>query len=256
MEERQTNYTIAEYFELPSKGLIYNKKINPQVELRSMTAKEEMQRLSPSNTPLKVLADIIDACLIEKLGMSSYDLCVGDFEYLLQRLRVVSYGDKQKVTVGCPHCGELTETEISIDSLEVKEFDSAEFETLSTLTLPKSNHVLGLQFLTPRILEENQSKVKELQRKFKGSNKNFELLISLTSAISSIDGKKMNQFELENFVDKLPVYDMTKLLNTLDELNKYIGVDNKVYVTCKGCGEEVLTFFRIEDREFFRPSNI
>ena len=61
-----TNATIFESFTLPSKGLIYNKEIDPHVTLRSMTTMEEMKRLSPSDTPYKVMSDIIEACMQEK----------------------------------------------------------------------------------------------------------------------------------------------------------------------------------------------
>ena len=37
-----TNYEI---FTLPSKGLVYEKPINPTVSLRSMTVMEEMKKL-------------------------------------------------------------------------------------------------------------------------------------------------------------------------------------------------------------------
>ena len=47
-EERQTNYTIAESLELPSGGKIYSKAVNPRVELRSMTTRDEMKRCNPS----------------------------------------------------------------------------------------------------------------------------------------------------------------------------------------------------------------
>ena len=74
MAERQTNYTIMEGYTLPSEGKIYEAKVDPHVELRSMTARDEMKRLSPSSTPLKTLADIIEGCLIEKPAIPVYDL--------------------------------------------------------------------------------------------------------------------------------------------------------------------------------------
>ena len=40
-EERQFKYTIAEGYSLPSKGKIYDVKVDPQIELRSMTARDE-----------------------------------------------------------------------------------------------------------------------------------------------------------------------------------------------------------------------
>ena len=41
--ERQTDYTIMEGYELPSKGKIYAANVDPHVELRSMTARDEMK---------------------------------------------------------------------------------------------------------------------------------------------------------------------------------------------------------------------
>lgn len=255
MEERQTNYTIAEGFTLPSRGLIYDKKVEPQVELRSMTAKEEMQRLSSSTTPLKIMANIIEACLVEKPAIHVYDLCVGDFEFLIQKLRIVTYDKMYKMEVRCPYCGQVIDTEIDLDQLVEKEFNIEEFEQLRNITLPRSNHLVSLNFQTPRMIEENQLKAKDMKRKYKGADKNFELLITLTSAIDTVDGKKMNQFELENFINNLPAIDMTKILNTLDSLNEYVGLDNTIYITCDKCKEEIRTFFRFDD-EFFRPTNI
>ena len=72
MTERQTNYTIGETTELPSKGVIYGNGIPAQIELRSMTARDEMKRLSPSSSQFKTLADIIEGCMIEKPSVHVY----------------------------------------------------------------------------------------------------------------------------------------------------------------------------------------
>ena len=255
MEERQTNYTVMEGVELPSKGLIYSTKVNPHVELRSMTAKEEMQRLAPSNTPLKVLSDIIEACMIEKPAIHVYDMALGDYEFLLHRLRVATYGSAYKVSVGCPHCGHFTDTEINLDALEIREFDMKKWEELTTIKLPRSGHLVSLNFQTPRMLEENTAKAKDLARRFKDSEANFELSIAISSAIATIDGTKYNGFEIDNWIAKLPAADLIKLRNALDELNEYIGIDNKFYIDCEKCHEEVTSFFRFGP-EFFRPTNI
>ena len=255
MEERQTNFTIMEGYELPSKGLIYSTRINPNVELRSMTAKEEMQILSNSRTPLKVLSDIIESCMIEKPAIHVYDMALGDYEFLLQRLRVVTFGNKYKVSVGCPTCGHFTNTEINLDKLEVNEFDENKWRDLVTITLPKTNQVVSLNFTTPRMMEENAAKAKEFARKYKGSDANFELLVTFTSAIDLIDGKKLSAYELENWINQLPALDLIKIRNSIDALNEYIGVDNTFFVTCDECKEEIKSFFRIGP-EFFQPTNI
>lgn len=256
MEERQTNYTIAEGYELPSHGLIYSKKVNPHVELRSMTARDEMKRLNPSTSRFKVLADIIDGCLIESPGISAYDMILGDYEYLLHRLRVVTYGDSYKTLVGCPHCGEeAVETVAHLDELEVKPFDKDKFDELKTFTLPKSNHVITIKFETPRILDEIEAKTKEMSRKYKDVTIDFKTLVTLTTLIESIDGNPADPTKIESFVNKLPAMDMLKIQNNIESLSNMVGINNIMHVECPKCGGDILTFFRFGS-EFFRPTTI
>jgi hypothetical protein len=86
------NITIQEQFKLPSNGLVYQTKVNPIVHLRSMTTAEEMRRLQPSDSPYWTICSIIDDCGALDSGISSYDMCLGDYQYLLYMLRVVTHG--------------------------------------------------------------------------------------------------------------------------------------------------------------------
>jgi hypothetical protein len=203
-EERQTNYTIGEGMELPSKGLIYDKKVNPHVELRSMTARDEMKRLSPSSTQFKVLADIIEGCMIEKPAIHVYDMALGDYEYLLHRLRIVTYGDDYKISLRCPYCGEELETTAHLEQLALKEFDFDKFEELKTITLPKSGHVITLKFQTPRMLDEIEAKTKEMKRKYRSAEIAFDLLVLLESVVDTVDGTKLDVTKQETFINIFP----------------------------------------------------
>ena len=52
-----------------------------------MTTNEEMKRLSRSQErPNKPMADVIDDCLVQGPGISAYDLCIGDYQYLMYKL--------------------------------------------------------------------------------------------------------------------------------------------------------------------------
>jgi len=254
-EEKQTNYTIAEGYELPSKGLIYDKPIKAHVDLRSMTARDEMKRLNPSSTPFKTLADIIEGCMIEKPAVHVYDMALGDYEYLLHKLRIVTYGADYKLSVVCPHCGSVVDTAANLEELELKDFDEGKFNELRTFTLPRSGKLVSLKFQTPHMLDDIEIKTKELKRKFKSAETNFEIMVLLTSVIDSVDGQKLNSLELDNFVNKLPALDMTKIINNVDKMNACIGLKNEIFVDCNKCGGEVRTTFRFGS-EFFRPSNI
>ena len=252
---RQTNYTIAEGFELPSKGLIYDTKVNPHIELKSMTTRQELRRLSPSTTPLKVIADIIEECCIEKPAIHVYDMAIGDYEYLLHKLRIVTYGPDYKMMARCPKCGEVFEATANLEELELIDFDLEKFKELLTITLPKSGNTVTLKFQTPRMLDENEGKVKELKRKFKDADISFSVMTLLTSVIDTVNGAHLDREKLETFINNLPAMDMTKIINTVDQINALIGLDNKLLLTCPGCGGEVWATFRFGP-EFFRPTNI
>ena len=71
-----TDYTIVNEFTLPSQGLVYNKEINPRVKLRSMTTAEEMKRLNHSERPYRLMAEVINDCIVDNTGIDVYDLCI------------------------------------------------------------------------------------------------------------------------------------------------------------------------------------
>ena len=254
-EERQFKYTIAEGYELPSKGKIYDVKIDPSVELRSMTARDEMKRLSPSSSQFKKLADIIEGCMIEKPKVKVYDMALGDYEFLLHKLRIVTYGPDYKLAVGCPHCGTTFEAVANLEQLQILEFDEEKFKSLQTFTLPVSGDTVKIKFQTPRMLDELEAKTNEMKRKFRDAELEFRLLILLTSVIDEVNGNKLDPLKAENYVNKLAARDMTKIVNNLDALNACIGLDTSLFVDCQNCLGEVKTFFRF-GTEFFRPTTI
>jgi hypothetical protein len=254
-EERQTKYTIAEGYELPSRGKIYSVPVEAHVELRSMSARDEMKRLSPSSTQFKKLADIIEGCMIEKPAVHVYDMALGDYEFLLHKLRIVTYGPKYKMGLTCPHCGASFESDADLEQLEITEFDEEKFEALRNFVLPKSGDSIKIRFQTPRMLDEIEAQTKEARRKFKGAEVDFDILILLKNIIDEVNGNKLAPEKLETYINNLPAMDLVKIINNLDELNACVGINTKLIVDCPNCGGEVLTFFRFGS-EFFRPTNI
>lgn len=255
MEDRQTNYTIMEGFELPSRGKIYDVEVNPHVELRSMTARDEMKRLSPSSTPLKTLADIIEGCMIEKPAIHVYDMSMSDYEYLLIKLRIVTYGSKYKVNPKCPECGEFVELEADLETLGEIPFDEDKYNEIRNFTLPDSNKTIVLRNRTPHLLEMIEAKAKEMRRKYKTAVLDFDTYCKITCSIESINGEVPKGTELETFMQDLTAKDMQKILNQIDSLGKVFGLQNTLEVTCPKCDEDIMLFFRYGP-EFFRPTNI
>lgn len=254
-EERQTNYTIGESFILPSGGKIYETKVEPRVELRSMTARDEMKRLSPSATQFKKLADIIEGCMIEKPAIHVYDMALGDYEFLLHKLRIVTYGPDYKMALTCPHCLEAFESEANLEQLQIIDFDEAKFNSLQTFQLPVSGDTVKIKFQTPHMLDDIELQTKEIKRKFKSADIEFDLLILLKNVIDEVNGIKLSPDKVETYINNLAAKDMLKIVNSVDALNECVGLDGTIYLDCPKCGGEVRTSFRFGS-EFFRPTNI
>jgi len=248
----KNNYTISESYTLPSKGLIYEKPIDPTFTVRSMTTAEEMKRLSPTETPYKVMSEIIEDCLTKKLEVPVYDLYLGDYQYLLFKLRTVTYGPQYKMAIQCPNCGEVTVSTVDLDGLSVTEYDESIHE-LKMVHLPQSDKKIELKLQTPRIVEEIATKTKELKKRLKDTTVDPTLIITLQSIIKTVDGQVLNPVALESFVRKLPMKDANLLLQISKKLNGKVGLDNEVVCKCGSCGYDVVTTFRYTS-EFFGPT--
>lgn len=248
----ENNSTIQEVFMLPSKGKVYDKEVNPVIELSSMTTWQEMKRMSPSDMPYKRMSDIIEECMTSKPSISVYDMCLGDYQYLLTKLRVITFGAEYKVSNTCPQCGEFVECIADLDSMGILEYDES-YEDLKIVELPVCGDTITLTYQTPRKLDEINRKSKEMQRKTK-LNIDFTLLFGLMSVIDKVNGNKMNVIQLEDYCKKLNMKDVNTILQKAEELNEKVGVDNSLIAICPNCGNEVISGFRITN-EFFRPTN-
>lgn len=244
------NYTIAEEYTLPSKGLVYDKQIKPTIKLRSMTTQEEMKRLGKSNLVYKPMSEIIDDCLIEKPGISSYDMCIGDYQFLLYKLRVVTYGPKYKVESICPICGRKNNYTVDLDNLTIREY-SDELSKYLNITLPKSGDKIEIRMQTPRILDEIRSKSEDLQKRQPNLTGEPAFLITLQTLISRVNGQALDSIKLDDYVRKMPMADANYILKCAEKLD--IGIDNSTQETCKHCGYDYTLAFPITG-EFFGPS--
>lgn len=248
-----TNARIAETFTLPSRGLIYEEDVNPNIILGSMKTKHEMMRLSATDSNNKIMADIIDDCIEGDIGISAYDMCLGDYQYLLFKLRTVTFGPDYEIGGLCPHCKGENYISVNLDDLEVYEYDGNMADLLE-VTLPESKSTVTLTLQTPRILDKIKRLTADRLRKVKKNTENPALLYTLTTSIEKVDGEEMNAFTLEEWVKDLPMKDTNILLNRINEINNKIGVQVEIEDVCVNCGRYYVAPFRLTE-EFFRPSN-
>lgn len=253
-------YTIAERYTLPSHGLLYEEEINPEIKLRSMTVRDEMKRLAPvtDGTIYRNMAEIIDGCLVEKPGISCYDMCLGDYQFLLHKLRIVSYGPDYKIECRCPMCNDYDEHIVNLEDLKLAELKDFDRKEELTLTLPASKKLIELNITTPRMLDNIQKEVNRVAKQYKKENKlmseiDWHLLYQLVYAIKTVDGVKLNISDKETFCNKLVARDFNAIINKLDKLDEKVGLGATLEVHCNNCGFDMTTSFRITN-EFFRPT--
>lgn len=247
------NYTIQNEFTLPSLGKVYDREINPNFKLRSMTTVEEMKRLNHSEKPNKNIAEILDDCLIDKIGISAYDLCIPDFQYMLHKLRLVTYGPTYKLSSTCPWCGSNVTNTVDLEDLKLVEFDDNTFSKYLEFELPVTHKIIKLKMQTPRILDNISTKVKDTRKK----NPEFEgdpaFLFTLEALIDTVDGETFDRFRMMDFVRKLPMMDTNMIIQSGEKLNEAFGLDKSLEHTCSVCGLDYTGNFRATT-EFFRPT--
>lgn len=253
-------YTIAERYTLPSHGLIYDKEVNPDIKIRSMTVRDEMKRSGPvtDGTLYRNMAEIIDDCLVDKPGISSYDMCLGDYQFLLHKLRIVTYGPEYKIECRCPICNDYDEHIVNLEDLQLTELKEFDAQKELTLTLPVCKKVIELNITTPRMLDNIQKDVNRVARQYKKENKvmsevDWNLLYQLVYSIKTVDGVKLSFPDKETFCNKLVGRDYNAIINALDKLDEKVGLGASLNVHCNNCGYDMVVPFRITS-EFFRPS--
>lgn len=245
--------TIQEEFTLPSQGRIYDKLVNPNIKLRSMTAQDEMLRLTVSDDKSKVLADVVERCIEgEKPAVSVYDMCIGDYYYLLNALRLVTYGSKLNYTARCLVCGDIFDTVLDLDDIPVRNWDE-NYDKLKTVVLPDSKKTIELNYQTPRMLDDIARRIKQLKKQNADlPDEAEEEQQKIIFSIKTIDGRRPNPAEAEMLVKKMKMKDYNFLSQKVDLLNESLGPHRVIQLECTHCHNETLALFRYSS-QFFRP---
>ena len=248
-----SDYVVAEEYTLPSLGKVYSENVNPVVKIKSMTTNQEMKRLAPSERAYKTICEIIDECLVENPGISSYDMCLADYQFLLHKLRVVTYGKDYKLEFTCPFCGSKEEATIDLDSLEVRNADEINYGDLQEFVLPKTKKKIRIKMQTPRMIDQISIQSKDLDKKSKGTQGDTAFLFTIEYMIESVDGEEIDSVRKEKFVRNLPMMDTNYIMKKAEKLVESFGIQTSIEKECPICGLDYTGSFRFT-QEFFRPS--
>lgn len=249
------NYTIAEDFVLPSHGKIYlDRQVNENVRLRSMTTIDEMKRLRPNERQYKNMAEVIDSCMVEDIGISAYDMCIADYQFLMHKLRVVTYGPEYPLKCTCPFCLLSQEETINLDDLQYKEY-SEDIQQYNDFVLPVTGKHIELRMQTPRLLDDVTVASNAEKKRSRGGDQNGSaFLFTLKYLIKSVDGEKMDPIKMEDFIKNLPMKDTNFIMRQAERALDSMGLVDDLTIICNACGMTYSSPFRVTS-EFFRPYN-
>lgn len=243
--------SIQESFVLPSEGKLYNPHINPKITLRSMTVLEEKKRLGNTNNQFELLASVIDDCIENKeSGFSTYDLTPGDFQYLLFKLRTVTYGNIYNINLRCPFCGHAYTNNIDLDSLTEMRYKEGMEDKLN-VQLPKSGDTVTLKLLTPRASDTVENRAKELLKKNPDYVGDATYVFTLMAVIDTVNGEKLADAKKQKYVEKLVMADANFIKNTVDSLK--LGVNTHCDSECPNC-KNTFPFLLPFTSEFLGPT--
>lgn len=244
--------TVSETYTLPSKGLIYGSEFPSEVTIRSMTTFEEKMRLGNQGF-WKTMCSILDAVVISPEDFDSKSMTLFDFYFLMYKMRTVSYGPIYKVAVTCPECGKQEVVNVNLDELEVEYLPDDTTDEFEVGPLPRSKDVLTCRFLRVRDTINNERKAKEILSKYPEYEGDPNYLLGIASEIVAINGDKMNDIAISQYVENMLAMDSAYLSQAYNKKTSNVGLTTTCRGTCSSCGEE-LVFSLPFNSEFFRPT--
>lgn len=250
---KESRVAIQETYELPSRGIIYGSEggVPGNITLRAMTTMEEKMRLS--GTGMNVMPNLIKACIVEPENVDTSKLKLFDLQFLMYRLRVVTYGPEYKLQLTCPNCGHKFDAIIDLDSIPVNYADDDFVEPFEIGPLPVSKDMFSCVILTADDFINIEKDAKRIKAKFPNYVGDPEFMLSYQYKITKVNGEEMPVSILQKYIENMNARDMRYFDSKYSEFTDSIGMDLDMIETCPSCGEDI-EFTLPVTSEFFRPT--
>lgn len=249
---KNNNGTVSEIYTLPSLGKIYGEDFPQEVTIRSMTTFEEKMRLGNQGF-WNTICNILDAVVTSPENFSAKEMSLFDFQFLMYKMRTVSYGPTYKVSITCPHCGKQSVVNIDLDAMKVNYLQEGITDSFEIGPLPRSKDTIQCRFM--RVYDEiaNERRAKEILKRSPEYVGDPTYILNIASKISAINGEAVTNLEAQLYVEKMNAMDSAYLRGAYDKIIGDVGMDTLCMETCPNCGEE-LEFELPFNSEFFRPT--
>lgn len=253
--ELMANYSrvaIQETFELPSRGIIYNGEIPAEITLRAMTTLEEKMRLASIGTT-NVIPNLIKACIVEPKNLDVNKLKLADLQFLIYKLRIITYGEDYKISLRCLECGNQFDVTINLDEIPVKMADETYTEPFEIGPLPVSGDMLSCRILSSGDYIEIEKEARRIRSKFPNYVGDPEFILSYLYKIEKVNGEEIPYAMLQSYVENMHARDMRYFDSKYNQKVDSVGMDLEMTRVCPICSVDVNFVLPITS-EFFRPT--
>ena len=256
---------LFEQHKLPSNGMLEG--VPREVTIQNMTTAEEKMLIGSSE---ELYDTLITKCVTEPENFDFDSLILADQQFLLIRIRSMSYGSEYPYSYRCPNCGQIHEYMLDLDSFETTYLEDGFTEPYARIPLPVSKDIVGLRL--PRVSDINsiETKTRRHMKKNPQAQGDIGYIFNLMANISEIelDGDKtgpklcnvpirgdmtkyMSEHQLQDYVENLHVRDAAMIKNTVAKQNNAVGMDRTVYEVCPNCQSDIEFTWNITS-DFFR----
>jgi len=242
---------ISEKYEIPSRGKVYGDLDVPsEFTLRAMTTLEEKMRLAGQG--LSTIPNLINACLMSPTDFDTSILKIFDLQFLMYKLRIVTYGPEYKLVVRCDNCGKENDVVVNLDDLPVKYAEDNYIEPFTVGPLPVSGDIITCRILSANDFIEIEKESKRILSKTPNYVGDPEFILTYRYKISTINGQEVLPFKLQEYIEKMHARDMRFFDSKYADLTENIGLDFEQVHVCTSCGSDIKYTLQVTD-EFFRP---
>lgn len=244
---------ITESYTIPSAdSKIYGAEVQGTYTLRAMTTLEEKMRTASADG-FKIIPQLIKACCVEPEATIGFDrLKLFDLQFLMYKLRTVTYGPEYTVEVPCPHCGKTNKYTINLDEIPVNPVPEDFIEPFEIGPLPVSGDTIGCRFLTTHDFDSIQKECARILRKAPDYVGDPEMIIKWNYIILKMNGEDVTVRDIQPYIENLNARDLRFLTSKYEKLSESFGLDLTMVEKCEHCDED-FEFMLPMTSEFFRP---
>lgn len=218
--------------DLPSKGLQNIPALN--IKLRPFRYEDErkLRAATSLSESTEVLEELMNSCM---QGGSLRDVTLADKNFILYKLRELSYGNEYNVNADCASCASMNSLTVKLGDLECKRA-TEDMHNPRRITLPDAEVHVDIRELMARD-----------ERTF---NNPEDLTENLWKIVESVQGHN-DRMVIQAFLKECSARDISFLRNNIFESR--MGLENTVKFRCNSCSHEQVIELPITE-DFFSAS--